>query len=55
MPDMAQHELAPRLELLVQQMTEDERAEFERVRLRALDRGDGIAIVGCHKKPALCH
>ncbi len=45
MPDITEHELALRLESLVQQMTEDERVAFERVRLRALDQGDGMAIV----------
>jgi len=45
MRDMAPHESAVRLETLVQQMTENERAVFERLRLRALDQGDGVAIV----------
>lgn len=45
MVTVGRDELGLRLELLVQQMTENERAVFERLRLRALDQGDGVAIV----------
>ena len=45
MVTVGRDELGLRFELLVQQMTENERAVFERLRLRALDQGDGVAIV----------